>query len=49
MKKNRKKFEEIGDQLFEINQDCVKNNNDKDAKSLSCFLLETLERKLKEY
>lgn len=44
-KKFKKEFNKIADELFDINQRAIKEN-DKDAKSFSCYLIEIIEGKM---
>jgi len=45
-RKYKKQFKKIADNLFKINQQAVKDK-DKQAKEISCYLLEIIEERFK--
>ena len=47
-KKHTEKFDLVYDILMEINHSSIKDGDD-DAKSLSCFLIETMDKKMDEF
>jgi len=45
-RKHKKQFKKIADNIFKINQQAVKDE-DKQAKEISCYLLEIIEERFK--